>query len=71
MRVGAHILMDQHGNDKDKVAEAYVRGDIFNANVPYLFDVITQKDIEAAKNRIPIEEWNLELRVERLEGLIK
>lgn len=70
MRIGARNLLDQYGNDKDKVAEAYVRGDMFNSSLPYMFDIIEQKDIEAAKNRLPIEEWNLELRVERLEKLL-
>ena len=70
MRLGAQNLLESYHGAKTEVAEAYVRGEITGWRTQFIWDVIDEKDVIAARSRLPQTTWSLIERVAELEKQI-
>lgn len=67
MRIGARNLLDKYHGNQREVAEAFVRGDLTRIEEPFIWDVICDDDVEAARGRLERRAWRLVDRVVELE----
>jgi hypothetical protein len=71
MRIGARDLLDKYHGSQRAVAEAFVRGDITRIEEPFIWNVIGQDDVEAARGRLQRKVWKTPDRLELLEAEVK
>jgi len=71
LKRGALDLLGDYCHDQRKIAEAYVKGDLLEHQIPFVWDVISSQDVEEARERLDRSVWRLEERVAKLEEEIK
>jgi len=68
MKIGARDLLDAYGGSQRRVAEAHLKGELTRVQERFVWDVVGQEDINAAKMRLTRESWCLAERVKALEA---
>lgn len=67
MTIGAQDLLNEFHGDRRRAAEAYVKGEITGWKRHFIWEIITQGNVDAAKKRIKRCCWSVEDRLAELE----
>lgn len=71
LKRGAIDLLDNYDHSQSAIAEAYVKGDIPEHHVPFVWDVIRDQHIADARDKLDRSTWRLEERMAKLEEEVK
>lgn len=67
MTIGARDLLNEYHGSRRNAAEAYVKGEITGWKRYFIWEIITQDDVDAAKKRVKRCCWSVEDRLTELE----